>query len=132
MDGPVDAPGRRIRGIRTVHGGRVIGVQQDELAGPDQAEVTPPWVTQKPSTVSRHGGAEVVGHGLVESHARRQAERGCQIDAYLGLVQVGHGRLGTGHRITPNAYIRLAPSLHQRAGWNDARANVDQRRECAP
>ena len=87
MNGPVDAPGRGVRGIGSLHGRRVVGVQQDQFAGPNQGEVPPLRVTEELLPVRRDRCAEMVGYRLVEVEPGSQPKGSCQVDADLGLIE---------------------------------------------
>jgi len=47
------------------HRFRVVGIEQQQVAGADGGEMLPARVQQEATTVSGNTGAEVIGHGLV-------------------------------------------------------------------
>jgi len=82
MDLAVDRPGRGVH-VRMLSTARIIGVQQQQVAGTNAREVLPLRVDQKLFAIRRHGRAEMVGHRLVHAQMSDDPKGRRQVDARL-------------------------------------------------
>ena len=112
----VDAPGGRIRRVGALHDGRIVDVEQEQVAGLDAGEMPPAGVDQDAPALGVEGEAEMVGDRLVPAEARRQPERRRQIDARLPLAPL---HLVTCHR-------PLALAMHPSARIEEAAAGAKE------
>ncbi len=88
MDLPVDRPGRGIDvGVISTVG--IIGIQQQQVTGPDAREMLPLRVEQKLFAIGRHGRAEMVGHRFVHAQMGDDTKGRRQVDARLFFVGYG-------------------------------------------
>ena len=71
----MQAPSGGIRRVRAVHGFRVVGIDQNQVRGPDAREMRLVGVHQKLRAVLVDGNREVVCHALVKAGAVRPSEK---------------------------------------------------------
>jgi hypothetical protein len=105
-------PGRGIGRAGPVHRFRVVGIQQQQVRGPDSGEVHLVGIHQEPRAVTADRKAEMIGHRLVHVQPRGPAEGRRHVDPFLPVGQVC-ALAGVQHRVSP---FRVPAGCQPRAG----------------
>ena len=95
----MNAPGRRVRCVRALHGFGIIAVDQQKINGANMRKVPPARVHQKSRTVPGQGQGKVIGNALVPVIVDSQPEGSSKINARLPFIAaaVAGKRGNTGH-----------------------------------
>ena len=98
MDGTMQSPGGRVGGILAVHCRRVIGIQQQEVTGPDPGKVTLIRIHQELRPLIIDGQTEMIGNSLMQVVTHGPPERAGHIHPFLVMLDILLAGRNTGYR----------------------------------